>query len=156
MPWRKCPQRPGLIVVRMHLLDSINQTDGVDHIRSKETVSRWYLTFRRSNDAFPNPHVHSTNTSLPPLLDPRYPELAKCIVQYAKQNLNELSAELLYSYLHEIALPALLEERRAELVSLIDNNHNRIACICCFSCFVGLLAAFRLGSRIQKLRIFVK
>jgi hypothetical protein len=153
MPWRKCPQRPGLIVVRMHLLDSINQTDGVDHIRSKETVSRWYLTFRRSNDAIPNPHVHSTNTSLPPLLDPRYyPELAKCIVQYAKQNLNELSAELLYSYLHEIALPALLEERRAELVSLIDNNHNRIACICCFPCFVGRISTGVKDPKAQNIR----
>ena len=73
------------------------------------------MTFRRNDESFPNPHVQSSKASLPPLLD-RYPELAKSIVLYAKQNLNELSAELLYSYLHEVALPALLEERRAELV----------------------------------------
>ena len=97
-------------------VDSINRTDGVEHVRSKETVSCWHLTFRRNNESFPNPHIHSTKTALPPLLD-RYPELAKSIVLYAKQNLNELSAELLYSYLDKVALPAMLEERRAELVN---------------------------------------
>jgi hypothetical protein len=100
-------------------VDSVNQTDGVSHIKNKETVSRWHLAFRRNNEAFPNPHVHSkdgSKTSLPPLLD-RNPELAKCIITYAKQHLNELSAELLYSYVHEIALPALLDERRAELAN---------------------------------------
>jgi hypothetical protein len=37
------------------------------------------------------------------------------MIQHAKQNLNELSAELLHSCVHETALPALLDERRAEL-----------------------------------------
>jgi hypothetical protein len=96
---------------------SVNRVDGVKHIKNEQTVSRWHLAFRRNNEAFPNPHVHSKDgkkTSLPPLLD-RNPELARSIIQYAKHNLNELSAELLYSYLHEIALPVLLDERRAEL-----------------------------------------
>ncbi len=95
-------------------LDSLNYADGMSHIKNRETLSRWHLAFRRNNEAFPNPHVHSNKTSLPPLLD-RNRELGRSIIQYAKQNLNELSAELLYSYVHEIALPALLDERRAEL-----------------------------------------
>jgi hypothetical protein len=37
------------------------------------------------------------------------------VIQYAKTNLNELSAELLFDYLHTIALPALLMQRREEL-----------------------------------------
>jgi hypothetical protein len=37
------------------------------------------------------------------------------MIQHAKQNLNELSAELLHSCVHKTALPALLDERRAEL-----------------------------------------
>jgi hypothetical protein len=96
---------------------TVNRIDGVDHIKNKETLSRWHLVFRRNDESFPNPHVHSIDgqkTSLPPLLD-RNPDLARSIINYAKQNLNELSAELLYSYIHEIALPALLDERRAEL-----------------------------------------
>jgi hypothetical protein len=71
--------------------------------------------FRQNNEALPNPHVHSKDgnkTSLPPLLD-RNPELARSIIQYAKQNLNKLPAELIYSYVHEIALPVLLDERQA-------------------------------------------
>jgi hypothetical protein len=38
---------------------SVNRVDGVDHIKNRETVSRWHLAFRRNNEAFPNPHVHS-------------------------------------------------------------------------------------------------
>jgi hypothetical protein len=100
-------------------LETVNRIDGVDHITNERTLSRWHLVFRRNNESFPNPHVHSKDgqkTSLPPLLD-RNPDLARSIIQYAKQNLNELCAELLYSYIHEIALPALLDERRAELAN---------------------------------------
>jgi hypothetical protein len=51
---------------------------------------------------------------LPPLLE-RNPDLKKSLLQYATSNLNELTAELLLAYLHDIALPALLEEFRQEL-----------------------------------------
>jgi hypothetical protein len=99
-------------------VESVNCTDGVSHIKNRETVSCWHLTFRRNNEAFPNPQIQSKDgkkTSLPPILD-RNPDLANCIIQYAKQNVHELSAELLYSYIHDIALPALLDQRRAVLV----------------------------------------
>jgi hypothetical protein len=75
------------------------------------------LAFQQNNEAFPNPHVHSIDgkkPSLLPLLDCN-PELARCIIQYAKQNMNAFLAELLYSYVHEIVLPALLEERQENL-----------------------------------------
>jgi hypothetical protein len=97
-------------------IDSIYRMDGVAHVKNKETVSRWHSAFRRNNEAFPNPHVIGTKTSLPPLLD-RNPELKQNIIEYAKQNLNDLSAEIIYSYLQEVALPELLKERRAELVN---------------------------------------
>jgi hypothetical protein len=91
--------------------------DGVAHVKNKETVSRWHLAFRYNNEAFPNPHIIGTKTSLPPLLD-QNPELKGCIVEYAKQNLNDLSAKIIYLYLqHEVALPALLKERRTELAN---------------------------------------
>ena len=58
---------------------------------------------------------------LPPLLE-RNPDLKKsllqyALLQYATSNLNELTAELLLAYLHDTALPALLEEFREELES---------------------------------------
>jgi hypothetical protein len=74
------------------------------------------LAFRCNNEAFPNPHVIGMKTYLPPLLD-RNPEVKQSIMEYVKQNLNDLSAELIYSYLHKVALPALLNDRRAELVN---------------------------------------
>jgi hypothetical protein len=75
------------------------------------------LAFRCNNEAFTNLHIIGTKTSLPPLLD-QNPELRQCIIEYAKQNRNDLSAEIIYSYLHEVALPALSKERRAELASV--------------------------------------
>jgi hypothetical protein len=97
-------------------IDSIYRMYGVAHVKNKETVSRWHLAFRRNNEAFLNPHIIGTKTSLPPLLD-QNPELKRYIVEYAKQNLNDQSAKIISSYLHEVALPTLLEERRAELAS---------------------------------------
>jgi hypothetical protein len=93
-------------------IDSIYRMIGVAHVKNKETVSHWHLAFRCNNEAFPNPHIIGTKTSLSPLLD-QNPELKRCILECAKQNLNDLSAKSIYSY--EIALPALLKERRAEL-----------------------------------------
>jgi DNA-binding transcriptional regulator YhcF (GntR family) len=45
----------------------------------------------------------------------RNPDFTRSVIRYAKTNLNELSAELLFNYLHTIALPALLLQRREEL-----------------------------------------
>jgi hypothetical protein len=74
-------------------IDSIYRMDGVAHVKNKETVSRWHLAFHRNNEAFPNPHVIGMKTSLPPLLD-QNPEVKQSIMEYAKQNLNDLSAKL--------------------------------------------------------------
>ena len=77
--------------------------DGVAHVKNKGTVSHWHLASRRNNEAFTNPHIIGMKTSLPPLLE-RNPEVKQSIMEYAKQNLNDLSAELIYSYLHEVAM----------------------------------------------------
>jgi hypothetical protein len=45
----------------------------------------------------------------------RNPDFKRSLNWYAKTNLNELSAELLFNYLHTIALAALLLQRREEL-----------------------------------------
>jgi hypothetical protein len=80
-------------------IDSIYRMDGVIHVKNKETVYCWHLAFRCNNEALPNPHIIGTKTS--------NPALKQCIVEYAKQNLNDLSAKIIYSYLHKVALPAL-------------------------------------------------
>jgi hypothetical protein len=45
----------------------------------------------------------------------RNPDFTRSVIRYAKTNLNELSAELLFNYPHTIALSALLLQRREEL-----------------------------------------
>jgi hypothetical protein len=45
----------------------------------------------------------------------RNPDFARSAITFAKQNLNELSAEMMGNYLHTIALPELLRQRQDEL-----------------------------------------
>jgi hypothetical protein len=98
-------------------IDSIFRMDGVAHVKNKETVLSWHLAFRSNNEAFPNPHVMGTQTSLPPLLDQNSELLKDASLNMPSR---PLSAKIIYSYLHEgVALPALLKERRAELAKPI-------------------------------------
>ena len=91
---------------------------GLDLIRNGETLRKWHLLFRDNNDCFPNParHRHDGRSPLPMLLE-NNPDLKNALVRYCKEHLDHLTAELITSYLYETALPALLEERRRELVS---------------------------------------
>ncbi len=50
----------------------------------------------------------------PPRVD-RNTEVKRLLLQYETANLNELTSELLLAYIHDTALPALLEEYREEL-----------------------------------------
>ena len=45
----------------------------------------------------------------------RNPDFTRSVVTFAKRNLNELSAEMMATYLHSVALPELLRQRQGEL-----------------------------------------
>ena len=94
----------------------VNAREGDEHISNGETARIWHLAFRSNNESFRNPTMFRRHGKppLPPLLDAN-PEFAQSLIAYCKKNLNDLSAEKVLTYLHMIALPALLEERRREL-----------------------------------------
>ena len=96
-------------------LNKINEIDGNKYTKSARTIQRWHLEFRMCGECFPNPRVRRRGRAamLPPMLDSN-PDLKEYLVTYAKENLSNLTAELLYSYLQETAMPALLEQRRRE------------------------------------------
>ena len=74
---------------------------------------------------FNNGTLRSAKTKSPSLIPDFTPRERQCfhpaclneiqLLQRAPRNLNELGAELLLTHLHDIALPALLEETREEL-----------------------------------------
>ena len=43
------------------------------------------------------------------------PDVKDGLLKYAKENINDLSAELCLTYLHEVAIPTLVEKRKEEL-----------------------------------------
>ena len=89
-PWLNCCNKDAVDT-------SINWTNGVEHVQSKAIFWRWHLTFWGYNDEFTK-FLGSINKyfTTTPSYD-RYPELANSIVLHIKQNLKELSAELLWT-----------------------------------------------------------
>jgi hypothetical protein len=94
----------------------VNDWEGHEHIKNGETARMWHFDFRASKECFRNPNVCKRNgkAPLPPMLD-RNPDFARSVIKFAKRNLNELSAEMMYNYLHTTALPELLRQRQEEL-----------------------------------------
>jgi hypothetical protein len=97
-------------------VNKVNDWEGHDHIKNGKTIQIWHLDFRRSNECFRNPKLYKRHGKppLPPMLD-RNPDFTRSVVTFAKRNLNELSAEMMGNYLHEVALPELLRQRKEEL-----------------------------------------
>ena len=107
LTWKQCCHRA---------VEQVNGFEGHQYIRNLETVRIWHHTIRESNDCFPNPQIVRRGAAprLPPLLE-NNPDLKEGLLKHAKENLNDLSGEMMFTYLHEVALPTLIENRRQEL-----------------------------------------
>jgi hypothetical protein len=80
--------------------------------KNGETVRIWHHDFPGEDD--PNVFKRNGKPPLPPMLE-RNPDFARSAIRFAKQNLNELSAEMMGNYLHTSVLPDLLRQRQDEL-----------------------------------------
>jgi hypothetical protein len=89
-------------------------------LRAKTTFQGGYAVGRGakggSGECFPNPNTHKKDGKkiLPWLLEEN-PNLKDVMIYYLREHLHELLASLLYHYLHEEALPALVEKKKEEL-----------------------------------------
>ena len=99
-------------------VNTVNEFNNITYIKSFRTIQVWHLIYRRNGESFPNPNTHKKDgkKTLPRLLEEN-PDLKDAIVYYARDHLHELSASLLFYYLHEEALPALVERKREELAN---------------------------------------
>jgi hypothetical protein len=90
--------------------------NGRPYIVCDRTITRWHLNYRRNYECFPNPNQHRMGgkAMLPRLLEENE-DLKEALLEYARENISELSAELLYNYLHEQALPTLVKSKQEEL-----------------------------------------
>ena len=85
-------------------------TMGIRVAQCSRTVRNWYLEFRMNNRSFniKAPAKHS----LAPFLDENK-DVCEWIKQYARENLPELSIELMSEYIHNIVIPSIIKERSA-------------------------------------------
>ena len=97
-------------------MNTVNQFNNITYIKFHRTIQGWHLLYRRNGECFPNPNTHKKDgkKTLPRLLEEN-PDLKDAIIYYSREHLHELSASLLYHYLHEEALPAPVEKKKKEL-----------------------------------------
>ena len=81
---------------------------------STKSLLKWLRDFRQNRESFPNiPRRCSASEKYPPFLDSN-PDMRAKIVEFSRLNIKHLSGELLFQYIHNELLPALLETRREE------------------------------------------
>jgi hypothetical protein len=82
-----------------------------------ETLGTGKPLWTNSEQFVQNRHKATKNgkTALPPFLD-TYPEAKESMIRYAKENLNHLSSERVYSHVHATILPGLVEAKNKEEV----------------------------------------
>jgi hypothetical protein len=109
-------------------MTTVNEFNNLSYIKSNRTIQLWHLLYRRNGECFPNPNTHKKDgkKTLPRLLEEN-PDLKDAIVHYARDHLHELSASLLFHYLHEEALPALVERKKEELDNPQYNKEDLLA-----------------------------
>jgi len=87
---------------------------GICLTTSSRVLRNWYQNFRRNRKLIVN---CTSKHNLPPFLQQNTDVCTK-IVQYAKENLSQLSVEFLLEYLHDVVLPQMVKERHG-----IDKNN---------------------------------
>jgi hypothetical protein len=93
----------------------VNSLEKFELIKSCRTIQNWHLAFRRNDESFPNKHASKLNVPNLPVLLETYPEAKASMITFMKENLNQLSAELVYTFVHENVLPNLAKLRGKEL-----------------------------------------
>ena len=80
-----------------------------------ETMRSWFFNFRKNcYESFPNLCKRRADSEkYPPFLE-NNPDFRQRILDYARENLKDLSGELLHSYISTVLLPELLTTRRTE------------------------------------------
>ena len=116
---------------------SLTKPTGVPFIKNPETIMDWNTILRATPPYCFQNHAkyHRDKVPLLPPILSNNPYLKESLVSYCNEKLNDLSAELVTSYLFDTALPALVKKRREELndetYSITDVlTENRLTKLC--------------------------
>ena len=86
-------------------------TPGMRTIKSSRTIRNWYKEFRDEGRKFSaKPYLTESKLNLPHFLS-EHPEVCLKVQQYARENLGEMSIELMWEYFHDTVLPKLVKEK---------------------------------------------
>lgn len=104
----------------------INGFEGMNFINSPWTIMNRNHEYWLNRECFKNKHLATANKekSCTVTLFEAYPEAKEKVLEHMKENLNSLSAELVYQELHTKILPAMANKRKKELVHAGELNEN--------------------------------
>jgi len=102
-------------------IEKINSSEMSEFVRCSETIQSWHRKFQLQGERFTNPAIARKGPrSLPPFLE-RNPDAKDAILKFSREHLHELSAELLYTFIHEKVLPEVAKVRTTELKSEVPS-----------------------------------
>ena len=94
--------------------EKIKEYNDTNHWVCARTVMKWFRDFRMNHESFPNvPKHRSLFERIPPIFDCN-PDLKDEFISYAKANLVNLNAEIMYDFVHDTLIPKLVEQERKE------------------------------------------
>ena len=82
-------------------------------IKHPDTLLLWFRQYRE-NDAFPNSSKLRSRKSTMPFILSSNPDLAEQIITYCKEELSTLTSESVHHFVHETAIPNLVETIQKE------------------------------------------
>ena len=127
-------------VQKFEMIDEFDFDDSCVHnsrmnIKNPKTIMKWYNNFNHiNNQCFINKYSTSKKDILPPFLD-NNPDITEAIISFCKNNLINLSAEVVQEYIIETCVPQLVQSRKKELQNNNINvdfimKENNLKCIC--------------------------
>ena len=127
-------------VQKFEMTDEFDFNDSCVHnsrmnIKNPKSIMKWYNNFNHiNNQCFINKYSTSKKDILPPFLD-NNPDITEAIISFCKNNLINLSAEVVQEYIIETCVPQLVQSRKKELQNNNINvdfimKENNLKCIC--------------------------
>ena len=108
------------MIVEANLHLGVENKKHEQHISNPSTLLSWFPNFWKHRDYFENTWKKLQKFKLPFFLSEN-PDSSREILSFCKENINTLSTEALYSHIHNVIFPELVEKNKQERNNFLYN-----------------------------------
>ena len=103
-------------------IENVNAYRHTSSIVCARTIQRGHYEYRRNNESFVN--ITERREAIPrlPSIFDNNPDLHSSMIKYRKNNIENLSVELVCNWFHDEGIPTLIEERKKELEDVGESS----------------------------------